>query len=800
MRISLNWLKDYVQIDTDVDTLAHEMTMLGLEIESIERPGDALAEIYVGHILSVDPHPDADKLVVCKTDVGGEEPLQIVCGAKNMKAGDKVPTAVVGAELPGGFKIARRKMRGIESQGMMCSASELGLSEDHSGLLIMREDAPIGADVRPLLGLDDVILEIEVTPNRGDTASMIGVAREIAALHGQDLRLPEITIQESGRAASELSSVTIEAPDLCPRYMGRVMTGIRIAPSPQWLCKRLIAAGQPPINNIVDITNYVLLETGHPLHAFDYDKLGENRIVVRRPNDSEKKMRTLDDVERDVTADMLLICDGQRPQAVAGIMGGGDSEVSDTTTSVLLESAVFHPASIRATSRALGLISEASQRFQRGADPNMAEYAINRATALMQELGGATVAPGILDEYSRQLEYPQVRLRYARCNQLLGTDIAAADQRATLEKLGFALVSQDDDSCTVQTPSWRPDVSIEADLIEEVGRFFNYDNITVALPHVRPQEQVFAPQDAHVRKLRTFLAGQGLTETIHWTFTSPEDIAKAGLPEEYQDMVKLANPLSEKQAGMQTSLVPSLLANAAHNLNRGAERVATFEIAPVFKPAAEAGGLPTQERRLAILLSGHAGHRHWDQAARNVDFYDLKGHVEAILERFGLDFVLESSDFPTFQPGAAAQLRKRKRVFGQLGKVRGSVLKNFDIEDDVYLLELDLEYLLGLTANVRTFAEIPTFPPSLRDMAVVVEKSVPAADLLDTVRNAGGKLLQSVEVFDIYTGEPIAEGRKSVALGLTFQSPERTLTDKDTQKSWDKILKALEKQHQAQLR
>ncbi|MFA6240661.1 MAG: phenylalanine--tRNA ligase subunit beta [Candidatus Hydrogenedentales bacterium] len=402
MNVSLNWLKEFVDITRSPDELAQDLTMLGLEIEAIERPGEGISNVFVGHILEIRKHPDADKLVVCKTDVGQGEPLQIICGATNMKEGDLVPTAVVGATLPGDFKITRRKMRGLESFGMMCSARELGMGKDHEGLLILPADFPIGQDVLPLLGLDDVVYEIEVTPNRGDWASMIGVARELAALYGSPLRIPNITLNESGEEARTLSSVTIDNPELCARYIGRVLTDVKIGPSPQWLAQRLTNAGQRPINNVVDITNLVLLETGHPLHAFDYDKLLVNKIVIRCAKQGET-LKTIDEQIRPLDPAMLVIADAQNPVAVAGVMGGFDSEVSSGTTRIFLESAFFDPSSVRKTSRKLGMHTEASARFQRGADPEMARYAVDRAAALMQELAGATVSRGVIDEYPKPL-------------------------------------------------------------------------------------------------------------------------------------------------------------------------------------------------------------------------------------------------------------------------------------------------------------------------------------------------------------------------------------------------------------
>lgn len=555
MRISLNWLKDYVEINVDADTLARQMTMLGLEIEAIERPGSEISGIYVGKILSIEPHPDADKLVVCKTDVGLGEPLQIICGAKNMSVGDKVPTAIIGSKLAGGFEITRRKMRGVESFGMMCAADELGMGNDHSGLIIMDPDSIIGADAKPLLGLDDVIFEIEVLPNRGNWASMIGVARELAALYGKPLRVPELRLTEEGKAASDYSSVTNNAPDLCPRYAGRVLTGLKIGPSPDWLCKRLRAAGQRPINNVVDVTNYVLLETGHPLHAFDYDKLVENRIIVRRAHPGET-MHTLDGQERALKEEILVIADAARAQAVAGVMGGADSEVGESTTRIFLESAYFNPISIRRTSRALGLMTESSQRFQRGADPEMALYAINRAAQLMHELAGAAVAPRVLDAYPNPIPRREVTLRYTRCDALLGAEIPADDERRYLTALGFEVVHHDAATCTVRVPTWRHDVTQEADLVEEVARFYGYERIPATVPTVRPIEHRFAPEDTLIRALRHQLVAGGLTEVYNWTFSSEEAVRKARLDDSKLDMVRLANPLSENQATMRSSLIP----------------------------------------------------------------------------------------------------------------------------------------------------------------------------------------------------------------------------------------------------
>ena len=798
MRISLNWLTDYVDIPVGVDDLAKILTMLGLEIEAIERPGAEIENVFAGQILSIDPHPDADKLVVCKTDIGKPEPLQIVCGAKNMKVGDKVPTAVAGAKLAGGFEIGRRKMRGIESQGMMCSARELGLGEDHSGLLILDPATPIGADVKPILGLDDVIMEIEITPNRGDWACMMGVARELGAFFNTPMRVPEIVLTESGAPAAKLSSVTIENDELCPRYAGRVLTGAKIGPSPQWMCRRLIAAGQRPIGNVVDVTNYVMLETGHPLHAFDYDLLREHRIVVRNPRCGEQ-IKTIDGQMRDLDPEMLIIADAEVPVAVAGVMGGAESEVGETTVNIFLEGAWFKPASVRRTARTLGMQSEASAHFQRGADIDMALYAVNRAAMLMQQLAGATIAPGLIDAYPRKTKPKTITLRAARSDLVLGTKIPAAEQCDILRRLGFEITASSAETCTVRVPTWRHDASQEADLIEEIARFHGYDKIGVTLPAIEPSEQVFAPNDAKIRDLRRFLVGQGLTEFFNWTFSSPQEVADCALDGCKLNMVALENPLSERQATMRPSLIPGLIANVSRNVRHGSMNIAAFEIGPVFVPV-EGRDLPDEPMRAGVVVSGFAGEKHWSRPQAPIDFYDLKGYCEAIFDFFGVPRTFEETEYGTFQEGQCGAIMSGGAQVGVLGQVRDSILKVYDVEQPVFICEIDLEPLLASVAAAPQFAEIPMFPPSRRDIAVMVDYGVAAGAMRVAAIEAGGKLLKSVDIFDVYTGKQVGEGKKSVALSLVFQSDERTLTDQDTQKSWDRILKKLQTEFGAELR
>ena len=800
MRISINWLKDYVDIDLTAEELAERMTMLGLEIEAVEAPGAAITNVVVGQIESIEPHPNADKVVVCKTRVGEDEPLQIICGAKNMKVGDKVPTALLGAKLAGGFEIKQRPMRGVESFGMMCAADELGLGDDHSGLIIMDPNLPVGADAKPYLGLDDVIFDIEVIPNRGDWASMIGVARELAALLGTELRLPEASVEEAGPAVDSLSSVTNEAPDFCPRYLGRVMQGVKIGPSPQWLCNRLIAAGMRPINNVVDVTNYVLLETGHPLHAFDYDLLAENRIVVRRATEGEP-MKTLDGQARTLTGEMLVIADAAQPQALPGIMGGEHSEVGEGTVNLFLESAWFDPVNVRRTARSQAIVTESSQRFQRGADPEMAAFAIDRTARLIQELAGGTTATGRIDSYPTPFARRELRLRYARANAVLGVEVTQESQRQYLEHLGFELLRSDEEGVEFQVPTWRHDVTIEADLIEEVARLHGYNNIPVTLPRIRPVERRFAPQHAALRALRNHLVEQGLTEVYHWSFGNADELERAGMGNADTPMVLLQNPLSERHAALRITLVPALLNHTAHNLNRGARAIASFELGPIYRPK-DGADLPDQRTALGIVLTGKAEAQHWSTKEREADFFDLKGIAEDLADYFQKRFALTPLEAAPFQAGQAATIVLDGAELGRLGKVDPAVAERFGIDrlQAIYLLELDAEPLLRGQRKPVQFTQIPAFPPALRDIAVLVDGSVPAAHLQATAQKAAGRLLQSVAIFDVYTGQQIPAGKKSVALGFVFQSHERTLTDKETQKAMDKILKSLQTNHGADLR
>ena len=682
---------------------------------------------------------------------------------------------------------------------MMCSAKELGLGEDHSGLLILDADMEVGTDVRGPLGLNEIVLEIEITPNRNDWSGMIGIARELSAKYDRPMTLPDSTVTECAATTSDATSITIDAPDLCNRYIGRVIKGVKIGPSPEWLQKRLIAAGQRPINNVVDITNYILLETGQPLHAFDLQKLAENRIVVRRATEGEI-IKTIDQEERKLTSEMLVIADAKDPVAIAGVMGGFDSEVGDDTVDILLESAYFNPSSIRKTSRTLNLISEASQRFQRGADIDIVQYAADRACRLIQEVAGGETLAGTIDNYPNPIDSVDIAHSFEEISQRIGTNVPHETQVNILESLGFSVSNQTDDTATVSSPPRRHDATRPADLVEEILRHYGFHNVPPTLPNIRPTNTVYAPNYKRLQDLRTQLTSIGLNEIYTWAFTSREDLQNAGLSDLLNTSILLQNPLSEKNELMRPTLIPSVLNVASQNIRKNSKNIRIFEMAPVYFNS-EGSDDATQQDRLTICLSGNQNRDHWSHASEPADIYDLMGCVEKVADMLGMsELTFKQEDRPLYSVGESATIFARGNAIGHIGRIHKSVADKFDIEPEIYIAELQIAKLLPKKKNVAKFAEVPEHPPSLRDIAVVVDESVPAGDMRSSAAKAGGKLLQNVEIFDIFTGEQVAPGKKSVALNLTFQSHERTLTDKDTEKAWNKILKTLQHNFNAELR
>ena len=797
MNVTLNWLKTYIDFEFSPSELADRLTMLGVEVESIKQLGAELEGVVVGKVVSIKPHPNADKLVLCQVNTGETEELQIVCGAPNVREGMLAPVATIGATLPIGLTIKRAKLRGETSHGMLCSEKELGISEDAAGLLELPPNISVGTALATALGLDDVVFELEVTPNRPDCLSLIGVAREIRAETGNALKLPEVTLTENSTDIREMTSVTIAASDLCPRYAARVIQGVKIGQSPSWLQQRLESVGIGVINNIVDITNFVLMEYGQPLHAFDYHKLAENRIVVRRAAAGET-LTTLDEVARELTPDMLVIADAEKSVALAGVMGGYDSEITEATCDVLLESAYFNPSSIRATAKALGMSTEASYRFERGADPGIVLAALDRAAQLIAELAGGTICKGVVDVYPGVQPMIQIQLRPERVNFILGTEIEATEMKEILEHLGFD-VEASGSVYQVAVPTFRSDITREIDLIEEIARVYGYDNIPTTLPKGDIPVPAPNPKVEVHRRVKHFLLAAGMMEAINYSFCNPNcfDKIRFTANDPRRDVLKLRNPLSPEMSVLRTTLIPSLLENAQHNRNHQIDTIALFEIGSVFIR----NGEQKEPERITGILAGQIGDGVYSNPYREPDFYDIKGLVEGILEVCGIvDYTLEKTDAPTFHPGRNAEVLLADTRIGIFGQIYPDVCKNYDLLDETYLFEFDLEVLVDATTFAKRFAPISVYPKVERDLAIVVDKAVLSDTPTELIYKTGGKLVESVRLFDVYEGEQVPESKKSLAYAIIYHSATETLTDKAVNALHDKIVKRLNAELGAELR
>jgi phenylalanyl-tRNA synthetase beta chain len=780
MRISLKWLSEYVSLPS-VEELTRRLTAVGLEVEAVEQVGRDLEGVVAARIVSAEKHPDAEKLSVTRIDAGGGETLQIVCGAKNWQVGDIVPLATVGTTLPGGLEIHKARLRGVESSGMLCSAKELGLSGEGSGLLVLPRDAKPGTPIAEALGIEDTILEVNVTPNRPDCLSHIGIAREVAAFLGQEVRHPKKALKQSGGPASEAVKVQIEAPEKCPRYAARVIEGVRIGPSPLWLARRLEACGVRSISNAVDATNFVLLELGHPLHAFDLDKVAGHQIIVRVARPGER-LTTLDGQERSLDPDDLVIADRDRATALAGVMGGGDSEISEGTTRVLLESAWFQPASIRRTSKRHGLHTEASHRFERGADPGMVIPAIDRCAAMIAQLCEGTVRKGVVDAHPRRHRPATVRLGWSRPAEVLGMPVQRGEARRILESLGFEPRRTTPKEAIFQVPSWRADVSREEDLIEEIVRAIGYDRIPETLPSVANETPSLPAEAQAVERIRQALEAGGFCESVNFSFVAPQDL-EAITPGDAA-RIALKNPISAEMTVMRTSLVPSLLRNVAHNLRQYVEDVRLYEIASVYRrlpPGFPADAPAREDLRLAAVATGRRSPVGWAQAGDPFDFYDLKAALERVLDGLGIESVRFSfGGEPWLHPRSACSLEitepdGAQEVLGSAGELHPRVAAMLELPRGVFAFELSLEGLVRRARLVPAFRSIPRFPAVLRDLAVVVGDEVPAAQVLGLVR--GESLVEEVRVFDVYRGAPIPAGKKNLAMAIRYRASDRTLTD-----------------------
>ncbi|RUS45497.1 phenylalanine--tRNA ligase subunit beta [Cohnella sp. AR92] len=817
MNVSYKWLQDYIDLSgIEPAKLAEMMTRGGIEIDSVPSRNLGVTQVVAGLVKTKEKHPDADKLSVCTVDAGTGEDLQIVCGAPNVAAGLKVPVAIIGAELPGGFKIKRAKLRGVESQGMLCSAKELGINdkllpkEQQEGLYILPADTEIGRDILEVLALDDSILELDLTPNRSDCLSMLGVAYETSALTGRPLTLPNPAMElvSSGEWAADRLKVSIGNPELCAHYSARYIRGVKIGPSPLWMQNRLIAAGVRPISNIVDITNYVMLEYGQPLHAFDAAKVAGGAIHVRPAREGEILV-TLDGKERNLEPHMLLITDAEKPIALAGVMGGLNSEVTDDTVDIILESARFDGGSVRRTSRQLGLRSEASARFEKEVDPGRVLEALDRAAVLMAKYAGGEVLDGVVEAGAANVEPVVLKIGLERINKFLGTEISLSEVETIWSRLGFHTVKTADEEWQVTVPSRRNGFNHDVDLIEEVARLHGYDEIPTTLIEGPTTIGALTKSQTIRRELRKLLSSAGVYEAICYNVVSP---ARAALfPNlngslEGAKPIPLAMPMSEERSVLRTVLLPSLLEAAAYNQARKTNDVALFEIANVFHSAETTlTKLPSEKTRLALLLTGNRAASAWNRAAVKADFYDAKGILDLLFERFGLtDRISYKAAQPeNFHPGRTAELTLElangSRSIGYVGQLHPDLQREFDL-GDTFVAELELAELYEAVDATIKYRTLPRYPSVARDLAVVVGTEVAGGALVAAIKEAAGELLESAEVFDVYTGERLGADKKSVALSTVYRHPERTLTDEEVTEAHNRVLTKLEQSFGAELR
>lgn len=805
MKVSYKWLQEFVDIDISPQELADRLTLAGITVEGVKETGAGVSKVITGRIDSIDRHPNADKLVVASVDVGAEK-LQIITAATNVSAGDVIPVAVEGAKLASGLVIKRARLRGVESRGMMCSGQELGIdpktmsAEQASGIMILPPGTPIGRDAREILGLDDYILELDLTPNRGDCLSIIGVAREAAALLGRSFRLPQPACAELAENIAGQVKVDIQDPDLCRRFVGRLIKNVRAGSSPLWMQQRLRAAGMRPINNIVDVTNYVMLELGQPMHAFDYNLLHDGHIIVRRVREGEKII-TLDGVARDLTPGMLAITDPSGPVAVAGVMGGQATEVTGKTDTILLESAFFNPVSIRRTSKALGLRSEASLRFEKGIDIGGCARAADRAAQLIVEMGSGEAVAGRVDQAPETITERVVQFRPSRASYVLGVDIPRETACDILTGLQFK-VQQAGEELLVTVPTHRVDVGLEVDLIEEVARMYGYNLAPETLPIGGATSGMKTKEQAAVTRVRSQLAASGLFEVMTYSFVHPRVFDLMNLPADsaFRNTLNLQNPLSEEYAVMRTMLLPCLLGVLVRNYNRRVQNGAIFEIGRVFKSR----GLDTQPEEKTVLAAAAMGCApgSWNKAPAAYDYYYLKGVLEDLfsaLRTAPVTFRPEPAD-PSFHPGRAAAIEADGVRLGILGELHPDLLENYELPVKVTAFALDFNQLLALSGRPAAFIPLPKYPGIERDLAILVKKDIPAASIFAAIREAGGKLLSDVSLFDIYFGEQVPDGLQSMAFSLKFQASDRTLTDAEAVERTGAVARALADKFGAELR
>jgi len=800
MKVPLKWLKEFVDVTLPPPEIAEKLTMAGMEVKDTQIIGGKWDNIVVGQIVAVNPHPNADRLRLPTVDLGTGQQT-VVCGAPNLKVDDKIAFAYVGAELIDGHtgeltKLKSARIRGVESSGMVCSEKELGISDSHEGIMVLPPDAPVGMPLANYLG--DAIFDLDVTPNRPDCLCVAGIAQEVAALTGQSRRHPEVGYKELLPPIDQQIAVEIVDPDLCSRYCASLITGVKIAESPPWMQQRLLACGMRPINNIVDITNYVMLELGQPLHAFDYERIRGKKIIVRRAAGGEILV-SLDGAERTLSHDMLVIADAERAVAIAGVMGGANSEVTEATTTILLEAANFNPTSIHYTSRHLGLPSEAAMRFERGIRPELTVPALRRATQLMLELGGGQAAKGIVDVYPGKREPQPILLSTEKTKQLLGVEFSRDEIAKTLTSLGFAFQPMASESEIKATaPYWRSDITMEIDLIEEIARIVGYDKIPMTLlSHSLPPQNP-EPIIRLERKIRNILVGFGFQEIITYSLTSLDMLNKL-MPEPHviePKLIRVANPMTAEQEYLRPTLRANLLAILASNRRHEEGGIRLFELGKIYQP--QPNDLPREPKILCGLLSGARREESWHGDGGSFDFFDAKGIVEGLSCQMGVSADFAPGNDESLHPAKQVAVFIKGKQLGVIGELHPKVTEAFDIAETAYIFEINVTELLPFTIDHKMFQPIPRFPPTVRDIALTVDISISHQQVMDIIKSF--PLVNQVAIFDVYSGKQVPVGKKSLAYRITYQSPTHTLTDEEANKVQEQILRKLSQQLGATLR
>ena len=811
MKVSLKWLSEYVEVPEDLKAFCDRLDLTGTGVEGVERTGDMYDHVVTGQVLEKVAHPDSDHMWVTKVDVGAAnvdkdgnpEPLQIVCGAQNFNQGDHVVVATIGAVLPGDFKIKKSKLRGVVSCGMNCSARELGIGSDHDGIMILPEDAPIGMPLADYLKLSDTILDLEITPNRPDCLSMVGMAREVGAMYARDFKNPldemEASLQEGTDLPSvdELATVTVEDVDRCPRYTARVIKNVKVGPSPDWLAERVTAAGARSINNVVDVTNYILFLLGQPLHAFDYDKLvdetGKANVVVRAAKNGEK-LQTLDGEERELTEDMTVIATPEKAVGLAGVMGGFDTEVTDETTTILLEAATFEPGRTSRTSRNLGLISESSMRYERRVDDVDIDRMSAAAAQLLAEVSGGTVVPGLIDVYNTKTEAPTLEFRIPRFQAMMGEAIPRDFTIDMLQRLGCSVDAAQEEVLKVVPPTFRPDLEREIDLYEEVLRLYGMDRIPSTLPGGPGRVGIKTEAQRTMDKINNTLRACGLNETMTYSFADPHELEQLRMPTEGMGIpVELLNPLNAEQSVMRQSIIPGLMRSISYNQSRGVHNIQLYETGVVFF-GAEGKKKPKERNRLAAVMAGSMNNPAWNKESVAFDFFDGKGVIESLMRELALAKprfkALSAEEAPHLQPGRAAQVLDGGTVLGWIGEIHPLACETYEVQAPVVAFELDLDALIKCARPARDYVDVPVFPAVTMDVAFVVDEEVTHEQLLCCITSAGGKLLDTAQLFDVYRDEErLGAGKKSMAYALEYRAADRTLTTEEVDKQHARLIK-----------